>query len=158
GHFYAGVIYHHWAADSVSVRITLREWFFRVYDPARIQKSPVSFADGGLWKFFGPTGARWHLTDGILAALRLTSRFNTARPVRQEGIDGTVRCEVHPLPESMINHLKQAAHAHTATINDLFQAALAEACHLNQPTSLESFRHEMAIGTVVDLRPFSPLN
>ena len=33
GFYYAGVVYHHWVADSVSIRTVLREWFVRLFDP-----------------------------------------------------------------------------------------------------------------------------
>src|SRR5688572_28503344 len=44
GHYYAGVIYHHWVADSVSIRTLLREWFVRLSDPAHARKTPVRLA------------------------------------------------------------------------------------------------------------------
>src|SRR5438105_11756901 len=41
GAYYAGVVYHHWVADSVSMRRVLREWFYRMYDPARARAMPL---------------------------------------------------------------------------------------------------------------------
>src|SRR5689334_13002696 len=32
-HHYAGIVYHHWVADSVSIRMLLREWFLRLHRP-----------------------------------------------------------------------------------------------------------------------------
>ena len=50
GSYYVGVIYHHWVADSVSIRTVLREWFVRVHDPQRASRVPARLAS---------TGYRW---------------------------------------------------------------------------------------------------
>src|SRR5690606_30148391 len=39
---WVGLIYSHWVADSVSIRMLLREWFCRVHDPARCAARPFS--------------------------------------------------------------------------------------------------------------------
>ncbi len=57
GTYHAGVIYQHWVADSVSMRMVLREWFDRVYQPARAREAPLVIPHGGYWHFFGPCAA-----------------------------------------------------------------------------------------------------
>src|SRR5262249_5998531 len=41
GAHYVGVTYHHWVADSGSIRALLREWFRSIYDPASRRLAPL---------------------------------------------------------------------------------------------------------------------
>jgi NRPS condensation-like uncharacterized protein len=151
--FYAGVIYHHWAADSASIRMLLREWFYRMYEPARARSEPLRIAEGGYWHFFGPTRGRWNLDDGLLSTLRLTTRFSNARRVEHHGDDYRVACATHELPDGMIDRLHQAARRQKVTLNDVFLAAIAQACDQAGIMRAAPGRQELAMGTIVDLRP-----
>src|SRR5262249_15792601 len=64
--YYVGVIYHHWVADSASIRMLLREWFLRQFDPSRASDQQLSIATRGYWHNFGPHRSRWELTEGLL--------------------------------------------------------------------------------------------
>lgn len=151
--YYAGVIYHHWAADSASIRMLLREWFYRMYEPARVRSEPLRMAEGGYWRFFGPGRGRWNLDDGLLSTLRLTTRFSNARRVDHHGEDYRVACARHALPDGMIDELHQAARRQKVTLNDVFLAAIAEACDRAGIMRTAPGRQELAMGTIVDLRP-----
>ena len=72
GHYHAGIIYHHWVADSVSIRTLLREWFVRVYDPSKAQTASASARCGvphvlrtGPWRRGRGTGCAGRRTLGI---------------------------------------------------------------------------------------------
>jgi hypothetical protein len=52
GSYFAGVIYHHWVADSVSIRMLLREWFYRMYEPARARTEALRIPQGGVLALF----------------------------------------------------------------------------------------------------------
>src|SRR5690348_14434577 len=47
--YYIGVVYHHWIADSASIRMLLREWFLRQFDPARARKERLNIHARGYW-------------------------------------------------------------------------------------------------------------
>ncbi|HEY7115822.1 MAG TPA: hypothetical protein VH475_04495 [Tepidisphaeraceae bacterium] len=148
-----GLVYHHWVADSASIRLLLREWFYRIHEPARARSVPVESPRGGYWHHFGPSRGRWSLGEGFLSALRMTTRLCNARRVERPLADYRVRCEVHPLPDGMIGQIREAARQLGATVNDVFLAAMAEACHRYGATPPGRSRQELALGTVVDLRP-----
>src|SRR2546423_1858541 len=74
-HFYFGIIYQHWIADSSSIRFLLREWFTRVYDPSAASAAPAVIPRGGYWSNFGPHRMRWRLGEQFLTLLRSASRF-----------------------------------------------------------------------------------
>ena len=82
GSFHMGVVYQHWLADSASIRMLLREWFVRVYDPAAACDAPAVIPRGGYWAHFGPTRARWRLGEQLLTLLRSASRFRRVRKLR----------------------------------------------------------------------------
>src|SRR5437868_181029 len=73
--FYLGVVYQHWIADSASIRMLLREWFVRVYDPAAASDKPAMFPRSGYWGLFGPQRSRWRVGEQVLSLLRSFSRF-----------------------------------------------------------------------------------
>lgn len=152
--YYAGVIYHHWVADSASIRMVLREWFYSVYEPVRARNQPLKIANGGYWRFFGPERGRWNLGDGLLSTLRLTTRFSNVRRVEHEGEDYRVASMTQALPDGMIHQICQAARRERVTVNDLFLAASAQACD-QAGFARGGSGKELALGTIVDLRPSS---
>lgn len=156
--YYAGVVYHHWVADSVSIRMVLREWFYRMYDPARVRPAPLRLAQDGLWHLFGPRRGGWNLADGLLSTFRSITRFGNARRIQTANTDYGVRCLVYPMPDGLLDDLRQMAHRWNVTLNDLFLAAMAQTCHRHGVTPLGPGRQELALGTVVDLRPWTNQN
>src|SRR5437773_331558 len=70
GFYYAGVIYHHWVADSVSIRTVLREWFVRLFDPKNSIHRAVQLADGGYRRFFSILRSGTAMGQGLLTATR----------------------------------------------------------------------------------------
>lgn len=150
---HVGVIYHHWAADSYSIRMLLREWFLAVHAPHRCRNRPFDDPGGGFWRYFGPDAAGWDLREGCLALLRLRTRFGRARGVRyQPGAGHDVRFTLHDLPEETPQRLWMVARDCGIKVNDLFTAAVAEACDAHGVTPRTSGREDLAIGTIVDLR------
>ena len=106
GSFYVGVIYQHWIADSASVRLLLKEWFVRVYDPASASDAPALIPGGGYWAHFGPQRARWRIGEQLLTLLRSASRFRRVRKLRTQGSgDFAMRFALHPIPPEMLAQL-----------------------------------------------------
>lgn len=153
GAHYVGVIYHHWPADSGSIKTVLREWFRSMYDPAQRRTTPLVVPEKGYWHFFGPHRAGWDLRDGVLSLLRHRTRFRRVRqcPIRDDD-DFMVRISIHPQPDGMAERLLASARAIGCTVNDLFLAAMAETMHRHGVNSQTRDRDELALGTIVDLR------
>ncbi len=152
--FHLGVIYQHWVADSVSVRMLLREWFGRLYDPALLAKNPPRRAPKGYWTLFGPSHSRLATDEVVLGLLRRYIRFRTVQKVCLSGVgDYPVRVLLKELPTDAINVLLNFARSQNATMSDVLQAALAMACHRHLPMQRRPDRRDLAIGSIVDLRP-----
>src|SRR5436190_5882469 len=66
--YYIGVIYHHWVADSTSIRAIVREWFARTFELPDLRRDPLPLPRGGYWSFFGPHRARWTLAGGLFTS------------------------------------------------------------------------------------------
>jgi hypothetical protein len=154
GWFYAGIVYHHWVADSASIRLLLREWFLREFDPKQARKHPVRMPHGGYWHFFSPKQAKWRLDEGILSSIRWSSRFKRVRRIEGPGVaDFQVKFTTLQTPPGFVHQLRDVARAEGLTVNDLFLCAIAEACDRYVPLQYTPRRQDLALGTIVDLRP-----
>src|SRR5215207_7388715 len=153
GSHHAGVIYHHWVADSASIRALLREWFCRVYDPPAARRRPMRVAANGYWPSFGPSARGWKLDDGVLTSLRWSSRLKRARRINSPAFDDyRMHFTTHHLPDGMIDPLLAAARGMGVTLNDVFLAAVAEVCAAHGCLERARRRQDVALGSIVDLR------
>jgi len=166
GTHYLGVVYQHWVADSVSLRMLMREWFCRLYDPGRLAARPLHLPHGGLWRYFGPGRSGWNLVGGALSVLRSATQFSHARRIDKASGSHQVACSLHHLPDGMVEALlavgrrwRRGADGErgSVTLNDLLLAAQARACdaHGAAPRRVPQ---DLALGTIVDLRPMSAEN
>jgi hypothetical protein len=153
GAHFVGVVYHHWPADSGSIKTLLREWFRSIYDPAKCRTTPLVIPEKGYWHYFGPGRGKWSLYEGVLSLMRHRVRFRRVRrtPI-SPGDDFTVKVSLHPQPDGMAEKLLAAARGMGCTVNDLFLAAMAEATHRHGANLPTRARDELALGTIVDLR------
>jgi hypothetical protein len=152
-HHYAGIVYHHWAADSVSIRTLLREWFLRVYHPDRARREPLRRARGSP---FGADRANWSVGSGLLSSLRWAARNRRVARVEHKGYaDFSCRFALHEVGAGLVAPLLAYARRNNATLNDLFLAVAAEVCDRFVPVKKSSRRPDLALGTIVDLRPYS---
>jgi hypothetical protein len=153
GSFHFGVVYHHWIADSASIRLLLREWFVRVYDPAAACDQPVKVPDRGYWAHFGPEQSRWRLGGQVLSLFRSASRFRRVRKVRTVGSNNLdMGFRQHRVPPGTLHGLLGVARRNHVTLNDLFLAAIADVCDRFNPTRHIPRRRDLALGMIVDLR------
>src|SRR5687768_11801358 len=153
GSHHAGVVYHHWVADSASIRLLLREWFCRVYDPPAARRRPLRVATDGYWPSFGPSARGWTLDDGLLTSLRWSSRLKRVRRVNAPHFDDyRTHFSAHRLPDGMIEPLLAAARRSGVTLNDVFLAAVAEVCAAHGCLERARRRQDLALGSIVDLR------
>jgi hypothetical protein len=156
GFYYLGVVYHHWVADSVSIRLLLREWFFRLYFPQRARKTPLRHPHGGYWSVLGSHRSNWDLYDGFLSSVRWSSRNRRVARVEHPGhSDFACQFALHEVGTGLIAPLLAFARQHHATLNDLFLAVAAEICQQFVPLRKTPRRTDLALGTIVDLRPYA---
>jgi hypothetical protein len=153
GTYYAGVVYHHWVADSASIRMLLRDWFARQFDPQRARHDPIHVATKGYWRYFGPHRSRWELTEGVLSSVRWSSRFKRVRRIETPDFARfNVQFSLYDCGSNIVKPLRAFAREAGVMVNDIFLAAMAEACHRYVPVVTTSKRQDLALGSIVDLR------
>lgn len=160
GELWVGLAYRHWLADSVAVRRVLREWITRAATGHGTGQPPLRLpAPGeGYWHLLGPSGLGgplpWGLGSATLDSARQSSRMK--RVMRVEGTAGddfAVAFSRHPTPPGTLARCLHAARSRGARVNDLLLAALAVATAAHGPLERTARRQDMALGTIVDLRP-----
>jgi hypothetical protein len=150
--FYFGVVYQHWIADSVSIRLVLREWFAQLYDPSMRRGSPARQAEEGYWRLFGAR-AGWRLDETILSAFRSHMRHRRVRKVRSAGReDYPVQVLLREATAGLIDPLKEYAAGEGVRLHDVLLAALAEACDRFVPVQSRKTRPDLSVGSIIDLR------
>lgn len=154
-HFWMGICYQHWVADSASIRMLMREWFVRQFDPPAAMKRPVRVHAGGYLSLFGPHREGWRAAGVLLSSLRWHCQFRRARRIEDPGKfqDMSQRFVLLGAQEGLIDRLCGAARAAGATVNDIFLAAIVEVCDQYGPAQQKLHRRELAVGAIVDLRP-----
>ncbi len=156
GGCFVGIVYHHWAADSASIRQLTREWFLRIHHPEQASGQPISLPSGGYWRHLGPASAGWSSWDGLLYSMRQSSRMRCVRRLTRAGSkDFSCRWQLHRLRGAIIEPLMAVARRRGVTLNDILLAAAAEACQRHVPHERASHRPNMAMGTIADLRPIA---
>ncbi len=156
GTYHLGVIYQHWTADSVSVQSVLRELFVRLYDPTKAHQSFSRMQDTGFWGMYGPSHGRWKLDENLFSLARRYFRYRRVRKVNSKGLsDPTVRFTHHKVAVGLIDRIRASSHAQGVKVHDVLVAALAEACAVHVPTQFRKRRRDLAVGSIIDLRPLS---
>jgi hypothetical protein len=153
-HFWMGFSYQHWITDNAGVRLVMREWFVRLFDPAAASQRPVRVRNAGYLSLFNPRRSGWHAGEALLSSLRWQCQLRRVRRIENSQSFGAlgVRCLIMHPPEGLIDGLCRVARARKVTVNDLFMAALAEACDKYVPMERRYHRRDLAVGTIVDLR------
>jgi NRPS condensation-like uncharacterized protein len=156
-HFYAGMIYQHWLADSASIRMLMREWFVRVYDPRAADPHPIEVATVGYWRSIGPDRGGWTVAQSVLDMTRRHIRMRRVQKIASTALDDyTIAFQLLPTTPGLIDRVRSAARCRGVKVNDIFLAALTEACALHVPLQPRKNRTDIAVGAVVDLRPWCP--
>lgn len=162
GAHWMGIAYRHWLADSVAVRMALREWFGLAHGAREmVAGRPLRRSAGGYWKLFGPDdaggGDRWSLLRGLLEGARQTSRMKRVQRVEGAGRDAGfgVEFSLHRPPDGTIGRVLAWARSRRMKVNDVLLAALAEAVNEHGGLQRTSRRQDVAMGSIVDLRPHS---
>jgi hypothetical protein len=154
--YHLGIVYQHWTADSVSVQSVLRELFLRLYDPAKVRLTPPGFQDTGYWGMYGPRHGRWKSDENFFGLARRYFRYRRVRKVDSKGLsDPTVKFVNRSMPDGLITDLRVASRAQGVKVHDVLVAALIEACARHVPSQYRERRRDLAVGSIIDLRPLS---
>jgi hypothetical protein len=149
-----GVVYQHWTADSVSVRLLLRDWFSRLDDPPSRATAPFPPTRLSYRDLFGPSHPAWRADTALLALLRRYLAMRRVRKIHTMGpLDYPVRVRLADAGPGLLEPLHQYARRRGVKLNDVFVAALAEACAALVPAQDRPGRHDLAVASVADLRP-----
>ncbi|HEX8323991.1 MAG TPA: hypothetical protein VF595_08755 [Tepidisphaeraceae bacterium] len=148
-----GLTYQHWVADSVSIRMLMRQWYSRLTGgggPNRV-RLPTS----GLLGTFGPATTGWSAVAQAATLLTFQSWMKRMRRVDSK-TDTNVAVLLRSGPDGLIDAIKPRAKALGATVGDVFLAAAAAACDAVGPGHPTPRRPHLAMGTIVDLRARHP--
>lgn len=151
-----GLVYQHWIADSVAIRHMLRRWLERVFvppqdwRPQRIRHANIGYL-GLLELAPGPMEP----AQTVLSMIRRHLRYRKARKCKTLGQgDYPVNLIMRDVP-GLIPVITAAARRKSVKVNDLFVAAAMRACDTRIPTQFRKHRTDVAIGSIVDLRPLA---
>jgi hypothetical protein len=149
-----GLIYQHWVADSVSIRLLLREWFVRMFDPGAARSAPLRQPKTGYWRLFDPFSGPSYAAEMAMSLLRRHRRYRRSRKVQTAGPrDYPVRVLLREAPRGTVEAMQCRAKREGVKVNDLFLAALADVCNRFVPAQHRRNRPNLAVGSVIDLRP-----
>ncbi len=158
GHYFIGIVYQQWVADSVSIRLLLREWFLRIHQPQKAKHKLLPLAGGSRARGPAAGASPVRLLKGLCEAAVWFRRSRRLRrfPAAAQAGDLTLAFKLHTLPDGLIDQLLAYARAEGVTFNDLLLAVLAPICHRQFPAAHPQRRPDLALATSVDLRPYMP--
>ncbi len=141
-----GVTYHHWLADSISIRVLLREWFYRIFAIAPIADHPLpALPDGS-----EPGSVILPFAVASLGEWRRQSRSVRCLP-EAAMVDLRTSHRLLALPDGTGQFLHAAARQHGVKVGDLLLTSIARICDAHLP-STDSRRPDLSLGTIRDLR------
>ena len=146
-----GVFYHHWVADSVSIRMLMREWFYRCCAPQLASRQAVVMRDAS------PGGWSWgYSLRAFRSLLDWTERVKQVRRLSAQAQDNLdVAFRLLQLPDGTADRLHRTARIRDVKVSDLMLCSLAQTCHRHMPAN-HKHRPGLAVGIVRDLRTANP--
>ena len=155
GHFWMGLCYQHWVADSTSIRMLIHEWFVRQFKPEAAMNRPLRIHAGGYLTLFGPHRPRSQPGRAIVSTMRWHEQFRKVRRIedREKFRDMSLRFDLFHAPRGLIDSVCGSVRDCRATVNDVFLAAIAKVCDEFVPAECKFRRRQLAVGSIVDLRP-----
>ena len=158
GHYFMGIVYQQWVADSVSIRLLLREWLLRVHQPQKAKHKLLPLAGGSQARGPAAGASPVRLLKGLTEAAVWLHRSRRLRrfPASDQPSDLSLAFKLHTLPDGLIDRLLTYTRAEGVTFNDLLLAVLAQICHRHFPAEHPEQRPDLALATSVDLRPYTP--
>jgi hypothetical protein len=142
-----GIIYHHWMADSFSVRLLLREWFYRLTPAGEPRTAPFPLLPDQ-----SPSGMLRHLPSSIAALWQWAVDVKAVRRSKPEAMENyEAGYRVVRLPDGTAAQLHTIAHNGGLKVTDLLLCSLARTCHKHLP-AVQLHRPALALGSIRDLR------
>lgn len=139
----AGIVYHHWVADSVSVRVLMREWFVRMAGCGERRREHLAML---------PDDSASRSTESIRSAIRLLCAMKrTRRLPRKACLDLEVEHRLLHLPDDTAQALRDTGHMLGVKVSDLMLCTLTELCNKYLPAA-HPHRPDLAIGCIRDTR------
>ena len=139
----AGIVYHHWVADSVSIRTLMREWFLRMTGCGEPRQDRLAMLRDD-WAH--------RSADSIRSAIRLLYDMKSVRRLpRKACLNLEVEHRLLHLPDDTAQSLRDTAHVLGVKVSDLMLCTLAELCNKYLPAT-HSHRPDLAIGCIRDIR------
>ncbi|QOV88487.1 hypothetical protein [Humisphaera borealis] len=156
GTFHFGVVYQHWVADSVAVRHMLRRWLERMFRPPAAWKPlRMRHANIGYLGLLELSPGPMEPVQTMLSMIRRHMRYRKARKCKTLGKDDyPVRVIMQDAP-GLIGGLTRAAKRLGVKVHDLFLTAATRVCDERIPTQHRKSRTDLAIGSIIDLRPLA---
>jgi hypothetical protein len=154
GHFWMGLCYQHWVADSTSIRMLIHEWFARQFKPEAATNRPLRIHAGGYLSLFGPHCPRSRPGSALASTMRWHEQFRRVRRIedRAKFRDMSLGFELFDAPRGLIDSVCKSARHAGAKVNDVFLAAIAKVCDEFVPAKAKLRRRQLAIGSIADLR------
>ena len=145
-----GLVYQHWVADSVSIRLLMRQWIRRLNGEGA--SDPIALPRGGMWHYFSGPAADWSVVAQLSDLLGYAARMKRMRRIESRPTNHDVAVIVRTLPDGIINFVRRNARDIGATVGDVFIAAATEAVAMHGPNVATPRRPGVAMGTIVDPR------
>ena len=140
------IVYDHWLADSVSIRLLMREWFFRLAGED-VRSTPVTTLQQPA-ENDGQVELPFSLES--LEEWRERGRYVRRIP-QQSSADMSVSHRLLRLTDCSADTLRSAARDRGVKVTDLLLCSIARVCNRHLPA--ETQRPDLALGNVRDLRP-----
>jgi NRPS condensation-like uncharacterized protein len=158
-HSWIGLTYRHCVADSVSIRLILRNWISRLPGNANLPPSPVNLTCDNYWKLFAAHDGSVRLGQTLSSFVRGHHRLRSAqKPASSGAADCLARVILGQAPEGMMDALRKRCRTRGVRTNDVMLAALLETARRRVPLQRRSNRHDVAVGCIVNLRPYADRN
>ena len=155
-----GIVYEQWVADSVSICMLLREWLYRLIEPAKARRKLVDLPHPALSKGpamgFSPVQFFKGIRD--VHRWRRDARYLTRFPL-QDARPPHIGLYPIELEALQVSRLLMRTRAEGFTLNDLLIATLGASMGRDLPQITGTawpaqHGRRLAIGTSIDLRPY----
>jgi hypothetical protein len=154
-----GLIYRHCVADSVAIRLVLREWIWRLARNPNHRASPVSQTHDNYWKLFAAHDGKLRLGQTLSSFVRGHHRLRSAqKPATSGAADCLARVVLGHAPDGLIQDLRERCRARGVRTSDVMLAALLETARRHVPLQSRPNRQNVAVGCIVNLRPYADRN
>lgn len=150
-----GLAYRHCVADSVSIRMLLREWLDHLAGRSEPRREPPAHAGDGYWNLFAGWDGRVRLDQTLSTFVRGHYRLRSARKPATRGTDDfPVSVMLGRAPDGLIETLRHVCRSRETRLSDILLAALLETSRDHVPLQLRRNRRDVAVGCIVNLRPY----